>query len=61
MPDRRDPDHIQHQIPHSLGVFYQALVQYLRFPHYCDEYKVMGLAPCGVPTYLHQMKRSFAC
>src|SRR5215472_293059 len=33
--------------PHSLGVFYQALTQYLGFPHYGDEYKVMGLAPYG--------------
>ena len=29
--------------PHSLGVFYQAITQYLGFPHYGDEYKVMGL------------------
>ena len=35
--------------PHSLGVFYQALTQYLGFPHYGDEYKVMGLAPYGAP------------
>ena len=31
--------------PHSLGIFYQALTQYLGFPYYGDEYKVMGLAP----------------
>jgi carbamoyltransferase len=31
--------------PHSLAIFYQALTQYLGFPHYGDEYKVMGLAP----------------
>src|SRR5262245_63435157 len=43
--------------PHSLGVFYQALTQYLGFPHYGDEYKVMGLAPYGVPRYLEQMRR----
>ena len=35
--------------PHSLGIFYQALTQYLGFPHYGDEYKVMGLAPYGQP------------
>src|SRR5262249_34096838 len=29
--------------PHSLGIFYQAFTQYLGFPHYGDEYKVMGL------------------
>ncbi len=41
--------------PHSLGIFYQALTQYLGFPHYGDEYKVMGLAPYGKPKYLSQM------
>ncbi len=29
--------------PHSLGIFYQAMTQYLGFPHYGDEYKLMGL------------------
>ncbi|MDH5527213.1 MAG: carbamoyltransferase [Nitrospirota bacterium] len=43
--------------PHSLGVFYQALTQYLGFPDYGDEYKVMGLAPYGEPTYLDEMRR----
>ena len=42
--------------PHSLGIFYSALTQYLGFPHYGDEYKVMGLAPYGQPTYLPQMR-----
>jgi carbamoyltransferase len=42
--------------PHSLGIFYQALTQYLGFPHYGDEYKVMGLAPYGRPTFLDQMR-----
>jgi carbamoyltransferase len=43
--------------PHSLGLFYQALTQYLGFPHYGDEYKVMGLAPYGQPTRLAEMRR----
>lgn len=42
--------------PHSLGVFYQALTQYLGFPDYGDEYKVMGLAPYGAPTRLAAMR-----
>ena len=42
--------------PHSLGVFYQALTQYLGFPHYGDEYKVMGLAPYGRPAFLEAMR-----
>ena len=43
--------------PHSLGIFYQALTQYLGFPHYGDEYKIMGLAPYGEPAYLDAMRR----
>ena len=43
--------------PHSLGVFYQALTQYLGFPYYGDEYKVMGLAPYGKPIYLDEMRK----
>ena len=35
--------------PHSLGVFYTAFSQYLGFPKYGDEYKVMGLASYGEP------------
>lgn len=41
--------------PHSLGIFYQAMTQSLGFPHYGDEYKVMGLAPYGEPRYRAQM------
>ena len=43
--------------PHSLGIFYQALTQFLGFPNYGDEYKVMGLAPYGEPRLLDQMRR----
>lgn len=43
--------------PHSLGIFYQAMTQYLGFPHYGDEYKVMGLAPYGKPDYLTRMRK----
>lgn len=43
--------------PHSLGLFYQALTQHLGFPHYGDEYKVMGLAPYGQPRQLAAMRR----
>jgi carbamoyltransferase len=42
--------------PHSLGIFYSAITQLIGFPHYGDEYKVMGLAPYGEPTYLDQMR-----
>jgi carbamoyltransferase len=43
--------------PHSLGQFYQALSQYLGFPHYGDEYKVMGLAPYGSPNVMEAMRK----
>ena len=43
--------------PHSLGIFYQALTQFLGFPDYGDEYKVMGLAPYGVPAFLPDMRQ----
>jgi len=42
--------------PHSLGIFYQALTQFIGFNNYGDEYKVMGLAPYGKPTYIDQMR-----
>jgi carbamoyltransferase len=35
--------------PHSLGIFYAAFTQWLGFPEYGDEGKVMGLAPYGDP------------
>jgi len=43
--------------PHSLGVFYQALTQFIGFPNYGDEYKVMGLAPYGKPKYIEEMRQ----
>jgi carbamoyltransferase len=43
--------------PHSLGLFYQALTQYLGFPNYGDEYKVMGLAPYGEARFMREMRR----
>jgi carbamoyltransferase len=43
--------------PHSLGIFYQAITQFLGFHHYGDEYKVMGLAPYGRPTQLEKLRR----
>lgn len=42
----------QIEFPHSTGIVYTATTQYLGFPHYGDEGKVMGLAPYGKPNYL---------
>ena len=41
--------------PASVGLFYTAFTQFLGFPHYGDEYKVMGLAPYGEPKYVEQV------
>lgn len=43
--------------PHSLGIFYQAMTQWLGFENYGDEYKVMGLAPYGEANYTHEMRK----
>lgn len=42
--------------PHSAGIFYTAFTQWLGFPHYGDEYKVMGLAPYGEAKYVDELK-----
>jgi carbamoyltransferase len=38
--------------PHSLGLYYTAVTQYLGFLKFGDEYKVMGLAAYGEPEQL---------
>ena len=41
--------------PHSLGIFYSTVTQFIGFPNYGDEYKVMGLAPYGEPRFVREM------
>jgi len=41
--------------PHSLGMLYLAITQYLGFPSYGDEFKVMGLAPYGEPRFTREV------
>lgn len=43
--------------PVSCGTFYTAFTQFLGFPHYGDEYKVMGLAPYGEPRFTEKVKQ----
>lgn len=45
--------------PHSLGLFYTAITQYLGFLKYGDEYKVMGLASYGKPIYCEKIRNMF--
>src|SRR5580693_8334865 len=42
--------------PHSLGLFYSAVTQYLGFLKFGDEYKVMGLGAYGRPDYLEAFR-----
>jgi carbamoyltransferase len=43
--------------PHSLGIYYTAMTQYLGFWKFGDEYKVMGLAAYGEPEFLDECRR----
>ena len=45
--------------PHSLGIFYQTVTQYLGFKYYGEEYKVMGLAAYGKKKYVDEMYKLF--
>ena len=42
--------------PHSLGLYYTAVTQYLGFQKFGDEYKVMGLAAYGEPEKLEAFR-----
>src|SRR6478672_9340018 len=44
------------EFPHSMGLLYTAITQYIGFPKYGDEFKVMGLAPYGEPEYLDRLR-----
>lgn len=41
--------------PHSLGLLYSAITYYTGFKVNSGEYKIMGLAPYGKPTYVKKM------
>ncbi|HEY2121753.1 MAG TPA: carbamoyltransferase [Candidatus Acidoferrum sp.] len=42
--------------PHSLGLYYSAVTQYLGFLKFGDEYKVMGLGAYGEPNYIEAFR-----
>ena len=44
------------EYPHSTGIVYTATTQFLGFPHYGDEGKVMGLAPYGKPRFIKEFR-----
>jgi carbamoyltransferase len=45
------------EFPHSAGLFYTAITQFLGFPKYGEEWQMMGLAPYGKPRYVDQLER----
>jgi carbamoyltransferase len=42
--------------PHSLGLFYTAFTQFLGFPKYGDEYKMMGMSAYGEPRFADKVR-----
>jgi carbamoyltransferase len=46
----------QVEFPHSVGIVYTATTQFLGFPHYGDEGKIMGLAPYGQPRFINEFR-----
>src|SRR6185369_13902831 len=50
--------HVERRLlwPHSIGVFYTALCQYVGFTRFGEEYKVMGLSAYGVNTFAREMR-----
>lgn len=46
------------RFPHSLGLLYSAYTYYLGFKVNSAEYKVMGLAPYGKPTYYDKVRQT---
>jgi carbamoyltransferase len=46
----------QVEVPHSLGLLYEQVTDYLGFLHSSDEYKVMALASYGKPDHLAEFR-----
>jgi carbamoyltransferase len=46
----------QVEFPHSTGIVYTATTQFLGFPYYGDEGKIMGLAPYGQPRFMDEFR-----
>ena len=46
----------QVEYPHSTGILYTATTQFIGFPYYGDEGKVMGLAPYGEPRFMEEFR-----
>ena len=47
-------------LPHSLGIFYTSVCQFIGFDGFGEEYKVMGLAAYGKPDFMPVMQRALS-
>ena len=47
---------VEQRFPHSLGLLYSAFTYFTGFRVNSGEYKLMGLAPYGEPTYVNQIR-----
>jgi carbamoyltransferase len=45
------------EFPHSAGLFYTAVTQFIGFHRYGEEWKMMGLAPYGKPAYVEKLRQ----
>jgi len=45
------------EFPHSAGLFYTAVTQFLGFHRYGEEWKMMGLAPYGKPLHVEKLRQ----
>jgi carbamoyltransferase len=45
------------EYPHSAGLFYTAITQFLGFHQYGEEWKVMELAPYGKPAFVDKLRQ----
>src|SRR5450432_2939812 len=45
------------EFPHSAGLLYTAVTQFIGFHKYGEEWKMMGLAPYGRPTYVDKLRQ----
>jgi carbamoyltransferase len=45
------------EFPHSAGLFYTAITQFLGFHRYGEEWKMMGLAPYGKPLHVDKLRQ----
>ncbi len=45
------------EFPHSAGLFYTAITQFIGFHRFGEEWKMMGLAPYGKPVYVEKLRQ----